>query len=58
MSPEECREEALRRVRESDRLFEEYKLLPESDRGALSEPYKEVAHLRQTAAVFAALSSL
>lgn len=56
MSPEECREEALRRVRESDRLFEEYKLLPESEQGELSAPYNAVCHLRQTAAVFAALA--
>jgi hypothetical protein len=56
VSPEECRDEALRRVRESDRLYEEYKHLPESERAEFSTAYHEVSHLRQTAAVFAALA--
>jgi hypothetical protein len=56
VTPEECRAEALRRVAESDRLFDEYRQLPASQQGELSLANSHVAHLRQTAAVFAALA--
>ncbi len=57
MSFQECREEALRRLAESDRLFAEYADLPaatQRDEGRYT--MERAAHLRQTAAVYAALS--
>lgn len=54
MSPEECREEALRRAREADRLFAEYEENPGVDPLVLA--YNRIAHNRQMAAVYAALA--
>lgn len=56
MTNEECRAEALRRVAESDRLLDE--LAVECTRTLETEEqvYRRVAHLRQTAGVFAALA--
>jgi hypothetical protein len=52
---DECRAEALKRVEESDRLLEDY--LARSGVNDTDEIlYNRVAHLRQTAAVYAALA--
>jgi hypothetical protein len=51
----ECRAEALKRVEESDRLLEDY--LARSRVNDTDEIlYNRIAHLRQTAAVYAALA--
>jgi hypothetical protein len=47
VTPEQCRAEALRRVSESDRILNQM-----GDFDDLA--YRQVSHLRQTAAVFAA----
>lgn len=52
MTNDECRAEALKRVQESDRLFEHWQKLPEADPAL----YSEISQLRQTAAVYAALA--
>jgi hypothetical protein len=52
---DECRAEALKRVEESDRLLEDY--LARSGVNDTDEIlYNRIAHLRQTAAVYAALA--
>jgi hypothetical protein len=52
---DECRAEALKRVGESDRLLEDY--LARSGVNDTDEIlYNRIAHLRQTAAVYAALA--
>lgn len=55
MTNDECRAEALRRVEESDRLFAEYET-----KARMSHVddllYNRIAHLRQTAAVYAVLA--
>lgn len=55
MTNDECRAEALKRVEESDRLLEDY--LARSGVNDTDEIlYNRIAHLRQTAAVYAALA--
>lgn len=56
MTNDECRQEAIRRVEESDRLFENLAVECARRSRTADELYREVAHLRQTAAVFAALA--
>lgn len=52
MTNDECRAEALRRVQESDRLFEYWHKLPVADPAL----YSEISQLRQTAVVYAVLA--
>lgn len=55
MTRDECRAEALQRVEESDQLFEDYRT--KARMSHLDEQlYRRVSHLRQTAAVYAALA--
>jgi hypothetical protein len=56
MTNDECRAEALRRVQESDRLFAEYETKVRM-RDVDEHLYCRVSHLRQTAAVYAALAT-
>lgn len=56
MTNEECRAEALKRVAESDRLFESFDVEVARQNTTPERLYNRVAHLRQTAAVYAALA--
>jgi len=56
MTNEECRAEALRRVAESDRLLNELGVECARTGETEEQVYRRVAHLRQTAGVFAALA--
>jgi hypothetical protein len=55
MTNDECRAEALKRVEESDRIFDHLALECARRHQSEDQVYRRVAHLRQTAAVYAAL---
>lgn len=55
MTNDECRAEALKRVEESDELFKAYETKARM-RDVDEVLYHRISHLRQTAAVYAALA--
>lgn len=56
MTNDECRAEALKRVEKSDRLLATIGVVCAETRRTEDQVYREIVHLRQTAAVFAALA--
>lgn len=57
MTNDECRREALRRLAEADRIFNNRTVICAEQHRKIDEVYQIAAHLRQTAAAYAALSA-
>lgn len=56
MTKAELMAESLRRVQLSDNMMEDYKRLLHDNYAEAALMYHEISHLRQTAAVYAALA--
>lgn len=57
MTNDECRQEALRRLAEADRIFNRRAVICAQEHRTIDEVYQIAAHMRQTAAAYAALSA-